>query len=142
MMTHTYTLMPMLSLDCLHTHISSSRLQKRFYRTYAAIHVTCVFISPVCYDLFYQCVTIVAHDECATSRIADCTVRHLCVEHPFSSSDHDFITYNNEYKAIFDQRPCINFYVRIKQIPTGAQNLNIVRSAVLEQNLNYFTNRS
>ena len=42
---------------------------------HAALHATCVLISPVCEEFFSR-----------DSRIADCTVRHLGVERPFSSS--------------------------------------------------------
>ena len=69
MMTLTYTLIPMPTLDLLHKHISS-RLQERFSRTQLAY-------------LFHQCATSLLSRD---GRIADCTVRHPGVERPFSSN--------------------------------------------------------
>ena len=65
---------PMPTLDCLHKHISSSRLQERFPCTHAALHVTTY--------LFHQCATTLLSRD---GRIADCTVRHPGAERPFSS---------------------------------------------------------
>ena len=59
MMAHT--LIPMPTLDCLHKHISPSRLQERFPCTHAT--------------------SLLSRD----GRIADCAVRHPGVERMFSS---------------------------------------------------------
>ena len=72
MMTHTF--IPMPTLDCLHKHISPSRLQERFLCTHAALHQLAY--------VFHQCATSLLRRD---GRSADCTVRHPGVKRPFSS---------------------------------------------------------
>ena len=59
---------------CMVVHISPSRLQERFPCTHAALHATCVLISPACEEFSWK-----------RSLIADCTVRHSGVERSCSS---------------------------------------------------------
>ena len=71
MMTHT----PIPTFDCITQHIF-------LFHVYRSVSLACMWRYMQLGYLFHQCVTsFLSRDSC----IADCTVRHLGVEHPFSN---------------------------------------------------------
>ena len=74
MMTHTSILMP--TFDCMHKHVFLLHADR-------SVSLARMWRYTQLSYLFHQCTTrLLSRDD----RIADCTVKHPSVEHPFSSS--------------------------------------------------------
>ena len=76
MMTHIHTPIPMSTLHCLHRHIF-------LFNVYRSVSLALMRHYMQLAYLFHQYAKSLLS---AGSPIADCTVRHLGVERPFSSS--------------------------------------------------------